>query len=284
MANGVVILARWIHFVSATILFGSALFALYGTRPAKPSAQPLLPRSVQTALAFLALLSGLAWLAGFAMELAEEDGLWVTVRSVLLETGFGPVWLVRLAAAFLLTAAAVADAPPSLLALFSALLLGVEGWSGHAATGTLGSSLIQAVHVVAAATWLGGLVPLAILVANARRGSEAAIILALRRFSTMGTVAVAVIFATGLVNTWRILGGIPSPAHAYGRVLLLKIGLFALMLGLAGLNRFWLVERLGGVRPGPELLWLRWTIVGEQIIGVGVLLDVSVLGTMNPHP
>ena len=68
---------------------------------------------------------------------------------------------------------------------------------------------------------------------------------ATRRFSLLGTISVVALLASGVVNSWMLLG---SPRDLmttdYGRLLLLKIGLFAAMLAIAAVNRFHLTPRL----------------------------------------
>jgi putative copper resistance protein D len=60
------------------------------------------------------------------------------------------------------------------------------------------------------------------------------------------------------------------------------------MLALAAANRFWLVPRMIETRAGASgepAKWLgrlRYHVLGEQILGLMILLAVSVLGTMRP--
>ena len=61
---------------------------------------------------------------------------------------------------------------------------------------------------------------------------------AARRFSEVGVVSVACLIATGLVNSWYLVGGVPGLlGTSYGRLLLLKLCLFAAMLAVATANR-----------------------------------------------
>jgi len=73
----------------------------------------------------------------------------------------------------------------------------------------------------------------------------------------------------------------------YGQILLGKLALFAAMLVLAATNRFWLVPRMietreDSAKPAVWLGRLRNHVLGEQFLGLMVLLAVSVLGTMRP--
>ena len=69
---------------------------------------------------------------------------------------------------------------------------------------------------------------------------------ATRRFSTLGTVSVATLMASGIVNAWILVGSVHALfVTEYGRLLMLKLGVFAIMLVFAAVNRFWLTPRLG---------------------------------------
>lgn len=282
MGGELQLVGRWFLFGSAMILFGSALFPFYAGDGAAARARLLLPRPVTAALALTALAAALLWLLGFAAGLGDPEDLAGTLRAVLFESGFGPVWLARLAATVLLVAASVRGRPGPIAALALAVLL-CEGWSGHAATWGAAGSVTQAVHVVCAGAWIGGLVSLARLVAAARRrpSETAAAVTALWRFSRLGIALVIAIAATGLMSTWRMLGALPDLADTYDRVLLAKIGLFGLMVLVAVLNRAALA-RLARSEPGPSLKALARNIALEQVLAAAVLLAVSGLGLMNP--
>jgi uncharacterized membrane protein YraQ (UPF0718 family) len=97
----------------------------------------------------------------------------------------------------------------------------------------------DAVHLLAAGAWLGGLFALlALLRSRPHDGFAGEIGRVLMRFSGMGYGAVAALVGTGLINTWCL---VPSLAHLatalYGQLLIIKLALFALMLFLAVLVR-----------------------------------------------
>jgi copper resistance protein D len=59
------------------------------------------------------------------------------------------------------------------------------------------------------------------------------------------------------------------------------------MLALAALNRFRIVPSLLACREGTRsaaspLLRLQWNVIGEQVLGLGVISVVAYLGTMQP--
>jgi putative copper resistance protein D len=147
----------------------------------------------------------------------------------------------------------------------------------------------DSLHLLAAGAWLGGLVSLFYLVGPAVGKSPAGDVEATHaalRFSAMGYIAVAASTGSGLLNSWYLVGSSANLATPYGQLLIVKMGLFGAMIGIAGLNRFWIVPRLidahgiGGRSAG--LAKLRRHIVGEQALGILIVLIVGVLGTMQP--
>ena len=65
------------------------------------------------------------------------------------------------------------------------------------------------------------------------------------RFSRLGVFSVGILLASGLINSWNLLNG-PRDLMAtdYGRLVALKIVLFAAMVAIAAVNRFYLTPRL----------------------------------------
>ena len=101
-------------------------------------------------------------------------------------------------------------------------------------------------HLIAAAAWVGGLLPLAFMLAATDQASSLAVARAVSlRFSAYGIVAVGALFFTGAINTWYLAGSIRALTETdYGHLLLIKIALFLVMLGLATVNRLWLTPAL----------------------------------------
>ncbi|WP_327235674.1 copper resistance protein CopC [Streptomyces sp. NBC_01317] len=115
--------------------------------------------------------------------------------------------------------------------------------SEHASTGIqAGLAMpVDVLHLLAVATWLGGLT--ALLVALYRAPSiEAA---AVRRFSRTAFVSVVVLAATGLYQSWRQVGSWSALGDtSYGQLLLVKVGLVAVLIAIAFFSRRW-TARLG---------------------------------------
>ena len=104
------------------------------------------------------------------------------------------------------------------------------------------------------------------------------------RFSHMGYPAVALLAATGAINTLLLVGNVDSLAGTpCGRLLSLKILLFSVMVVLALINRFRLLPRLRREPPSSApIAALARSVLFEQALGFAVLAVVSVLGTWPP--
>jgi putative copper resistance protein D len=144
----------------------------------------------------------------------------------------------------------------------------------------------DAVHLLAAGAWLGGLLPLA-MACGAKQLSNDEAVFVLSRFSSMAYLAVAAIVASGAIIGWFLIGSLSALIGTnYGELLLLKLGVFGLMLCLAASNRFWLVPTLAkaptAYRSDLALARLRRHILAEQILGALVVGIVSLLGTLSP--
>ncbi len=102
------------------------------------------------------------------------------------------------------------------------------------------------------------------------------------RFSIMGIASVAILSASGVVNACILVGSFSALVGTdYGRLLLLKLVLFAVMLALAAANRLRLTPRLA--LPGSGALRQLTRNSGiEFVLGLAVLAIVAMLGTMHP--
>jgi copper transport protein len=143
------------------------------------------------------------------------------------------------------------------------------------------------VHAAAASVWLGGLIALGLHLTRARRRQDdptgAAVVLG--RFSTLAGGLVVLVGITGTTLAVVIVGSVPALVDStYGHLLLVKIGLVAVVGGLAAWNRFWLVPRLG--RKGAATRAWRQLSRAVRLEAVGLVLVVgltSALTMQNPR-
>jgi copper transport protein len=102
---------------------------------------------------------------------------------------------------------------------------------------------LDAAHLAAAGVWLGGLVIVAGWLLRPARLDTA--LRVLPRWSVLAQVSVLVLVGTGLYASWRDVGTWGAyPDTVFGRLLLVKNGLFLLMCGAAVMTHRWLVRAL----------------------------------------
>jgi len=162
--------------------------------------------------------------------------------------------------------------PPLALGLLLTLTL-----TSHSVGGGLGQMAAGLAHLAFAAVWGGSVLALAVVWPGTR---YEALLRAIQRLSGLGLAAVIALSLMGLYLSWVRLGEL---AHlwntAYGQRLLLKLGLVALVVGVAAVNRLWLLPRLRSKR----VKGLR-TVSLEAALILGVLLSSGLLATTEPPP
>jgi copper resistance protein D len=294
---------RAVHFAATILAAGTVFFQVLVAEPAFAAAGgdlfPAMQRLrcrwswlVWISLA-VAVLSAAVWLVLLAAaiygapiaEVWRNGGVW----TVAIATRFGQVWSARLGLAVLLALSLPPRPRWSFVPLILAAgLLIAPAWTGHAGAtpGAAGQFHLVAdvLHLLAAGAWIGSLPPLAMLLAAARRTKEPGwkniVSGAIRRFSLLGMASVGVLLATGIVNTWYEVGSFANlVATAYGRLIVLKVGLFAAMVAIAAVNRFHLTPRLAAVGAVRQL---QRNSLAEAALGFAAVLVVGFLGTMAP--
>lgn len=302
--NATFVAARAVHFGAMILLVGELAFAsLIAVRAEGSAATRELDRHVRiyTTWALVASgLSGLAWLVVEASNMsgiAIGDAIAVPLRTVVADTEFGHVVLVRAALFAIVTAslASVCRAKTeeavrrrnAITLVVAALYLVTLAGAGHAAAASGGDVRVaQAVHVVfdalhllAAGAWLGALPPLVFCLV-APHGQEPWRLA--RRFSVLGIVCVIVLIASGIANSLLLVGSFAALfGTAYGRLLVVKLLLFALMLAIAATNRLRVTPALASDEPRATGALARNATV-EIVCGAAIVAIVGTLGTMVP--
>lgn len=307
MFDPAVIILRWVQMTGAMILFGSSLFFIYALPKNGPAsaleqrwARPLLLGS--GAAIFVGCVAGfLAQTIVLAGSL--QDGLQLdAVSAALTGMSFGKSSLVRAITAGLFIGA-FALAGPGRRGWWIATLAGGVicmsfAWMGHGAATKGAAGLVHVssdiLHTFAASVWIGALVVFLILLASDGRdadlGRRTALHEALHGFSGVGSGLVAVLVATGLINSWFVVGlaGLPRMwTTTYGQLLTVKLLLFGVMVALAAANRFHLTPRLGAALPEHvpatgAVAALRGSLIWETGISVVVLGLVAWFGMLAP--
>ena len=246
----------------------------------------------------LGLATGAAWFWVVAHQMSDDPSTalpsWDALRAVGSETQFGRLWALRGVLLLLGAVALFAPRPARgwiALPLAAGLLTSLS-WAGHAGAMPglpgllhLGADIL---HLLAAALWPTGLVPLFLLLASCRPTAETQALLetsaAVRRFSGTSLLAIGMMSLTGLVESYFLLGNRTDlVTTGYGRCLLLKLILFAGMLVLGVQNRFSVSSfRVAGQLPAT----LRRNVMLEIAAGAIILVLVGALGLSAPaaHP
>ena len=293
------IVVRWALVADLMLLFGVPLFAIYSAAGGDTKITRRLRLSITwTALAGLLLsIFGMAILAAnmSGVRLAQVDA--ATISMLVGQTAVGTAFLVRvsvLVAAFAFGLAGRGHRVILLaVALCGAVALGSLAWSGHGVmddgrTGTV-HLVADIVHLLAAGVWSGALVSLLWLLATARHDSAATSHRALAGFASVGTASVTLVVASGLINSWLLVGPrniLSLGASLYGQLLLIKLALFAGMVLLAAINRFRLTPALGATRTSDDarhaIQRLRLSLTLETFAALAILGLVAWLGTLEP--
>jgi putative copper resistance protein D len=266
--------ARFATFGLAILLFGSALF------PVLTPAAGAAGWRARLAAAALALAAGtyLALLACEASGVAGWPGADVVVQ-LAVGIGFGRALTVTAACAFALALGGGANRWARLA--LSGVALASLAFVGHAADGEGAAGALRiavmALHLLAAGAWLGALAPLVAAIT----GDPATAFATLKRFGALGVIAVFVIVATGLCSVAFVAAARGMLGLAYLRTLGVKLALAAVLLGVAGLNR-WRLTPLAADQPDRAVALLRRTVILEQALGAGIVACVALLGQLDP--
>jgi putative copper resistance protein D len=276
------ILARAAYFAAAMLLFGgSAMRRLMHAR--LPHIAPL-PR-IALAWPAVAGVAAIVWFALAAAQMAGDPGAALdpsVLMQAALQTTFGFGFLLRMAALLLLGVALTAGWNFSALAL-SGVALAAPALSGHAAASSpahfavIGAT-IDALHLLTAGFWIGGLALLAMLFA--RGMAQADLLLTLGLFSEWGMIAVLLLVMTGMINaTLVLLGGPGEISILYLGLLATKLACVCAMLALALTNRFRLMPEFTTAKAKARL---RRNVTLELGLGILAAALAAGLGQLAP--
>ena len=310
-------LVRGLVLLSLASALGSLVLGLLLPASAAPDlhvARARLRRWVATCLVILLVATWAELLVRTqSMSGASLGGSVAAVPSVLTGTHFGQILAVRGAAvvvALLLSAerARAFQLFVLLVAMGIALSLSLTGHAADWGDVTLAVA-VDWMHAVAASAWTGGLIALA-LVAGRREApwSRESLAAVVPRFSRLAGLSLLVVAITGSYNAWTQLGGLSRLwTTTYGRVLIAKLAIVAVLVWLGAVNRYVLLPRLapsgaargigarafrmarlavfgtrGGAPSAPAESRLVAYVTGEALVGLAVLACTAVLGEVTP--
>lgn len=270
-----VVATRWLGYLMFALLVGVVAFVTWCSPVSRRD--PTLQALGRTALVggalatVLTLLeqgpyaSGAAWSQLFSPHLTAETlstpvGVALLYRLLMYVGVFFGVWVLEWL-----------DSVVVQRLVAAALVVGTVTFAaaGHgAASGRPLDLVVDAFHVLAASTWVGGLMVLAVVGRSVERR-------ALQQFSSLALVSVLLLAATGVVNSVVRLRSLDNLLGTrYGLLLVLKLGLVAGALGVAMVSR----RRLHSGGSVAE------SVRVEAVVTVVVLAVTSVLTLTSPPP
>lgn len=261
--------ARWLAYGATLTLVGLAVAPAVLARAGH---SPALEATIRRRGARLGLVASLLLLLATLLRLWFQarsflepgEALTREIVGLVLESGMWATgWKAVAAISACLIAVWATSALRRLGGIHRLLVLGLVAATPFAGHGAAGESAVwrgialHAVHLLATGVWLGTLLVLAITAFPAvlRQGAEAReadMARLVRTFSPLALVGAGVAAASGLVLAWTLVGSTGAlVASEYGRWLLLKLGLVAVVAGIGFRNWRVLTPRLGEAAAEP---------------------------------
>ncbi|HEX7246913.1 MAG TPA: copper resistance protein CopC [Actinomycetota bacterium] len=237
----------------------------------------------------LPLVGASAFVGAVVMTFAEADVVGASVGELLASAaGRSYVWLLLATGVGLVTAVAASRTtslvPVAATGIAAASAMFVRATSGHAAAlvPAWPAELAQFVHLVAIGVWIGGLVPLLLLVRERRRAGEPAPVEEAKRFSRLAGWALLAVVLTGSARAVGEAGGVDDVRAmltdtSYGTALIVKLAVAAALIGLGAVNRRRSIPRLA-----TDDALLRRVIAIELVGALGVFGLTGTLTSLNP--
>jgi putative copper resistance protein D len=306
MLDGWLVPGRLALYAGLMLAFGVPSFVLQ-TMGGSPAGLPIVRRLIRmtgAAVVLSLVASGIGfWTMAQGMSGSSDPGAVKAVAWTLLtQTSVGWAWEIRVvlligSLCFVLVPKVGVRVRAAVLALLGAGALATLAWAGHGNMSEGAEGWLHLVadiaHLVVAGAWVGALAVLTLMATMASRQEAPEDILqrlsrAASGFARTGTLIVVVLVVSGVINYLLIVGPSLSGliASTYGRLLLVKLGIFAAMLVLAAANRFRLAPALahklrnhdaaGAVTSLKRSLWIETTLAAT-VLGL-----VAWLGTLDP--
>jgi copper resistance protein D len=299
------ILTRTIHIGACLLFFGIFAFDRFVATTISANDKTVIDnywqkrvRIFNLVLLPAILLSGVMWFMLVAVTMSGQPLQVEILRTVWTQTQFGTVWTIRLGfclAALVITLFFYFLKPnPSfqknlvwLQLCSSGILLGSLAWAGHGQETSTWHLFADVLHLIVAGVWPTGLLPLALLLNKLRHLTTPVrwnMVAALaHRFSTLSLVSVALLVATGFINSWFLVGSFSNLLEqTYGRWLLAKIILFGFAVSIGAVNLLRLKPRLALENAEGTAAQLQFNIQVELFFSIAVVIIVAVLGILPP--
>ncbi len=235
------------------------------------------------------LIGLLAWLVAQSADMASARSIGTAVTTaptVLLGTEFGHViacQIIAVLAAVVVLARRDSTMRHRVALGITTLALALQAGHSHAASMYAGPSFLLAsdvVHLLGAGAWLGGLLPLLLVVQDAPAKAGA---LAARWFSPLGKLCLVALTTSALFQGWVLVESIPGlVGTAYGWMVLAKLGLFGVLFAFALANRYRLAPALLQQEAPAAKRTLVRSIAVQTGFGLLIVAAASVLSSLPP--
>ena len=297
-AKSALVGARWTAYLGLVLLLGPVLFVWLCWRDGQYDR--LVARLVTVGAGTVVISSGTAVLlqGAYAAGLPAGQAIDTDLLETTLRTTYGQAAVARVVLVLaLLTLLALlrrrpsmpADVVASLMTAGVAVTYSLQGHA-NASSDRLLRLAGDSLHLAAMTCWMGGLVVLASCVL---RSPVAPTVLArvLPRWSRVAMTAVAVLAVTGTYQSVREVGSLSAlTSSSYGQTLLVKLGLFAVLIALGYAGRNWvgrhrnthLVHDAEEPNSPAAVGRLRRTVLAETAFGAAVLAVTAVLVATTP--
>jgi copper resistance protein D len=275
-ADIVSVIVRALSFVGVFQAAGVAMFiALFG-REVGALADAL--RRIGIASAWIALLLVLLHYALDAARMGGEmaSALDPSLQSIVLHssasvaTGLRVLGLILLAGGLKVRRNRLALAGAALVFLgFTA----VGHTTMHADRALLAALLL--LHLIIVAFWFGALVPLYLVTSRESPGTAARVV---ARFSSVAVWLVPILFVAGLLLAIALLPNLAALATPYGRLLIVKLAGFSVLMAFAALNKWRLGPALARGDGRTTRVFQR-SVTAEYVLIVAILSVTATLTT-----
>jgi copper transport protein len=261
-------IARFPAYVGQVLVVGAAFASIWIWKPfskvrwLNDTIAPLRKRIDRSLIILMVIGSAILVVSDFGIIYVQASDLGTGINEAI-GTKFGSVWVMRTIESFILLAFSLGiylkrvrksafSISPSKEEVASLLVIGLAILAtttliGHGATsGQLLPIAIDFIHNLAASLWIGGIIYLAFIVAPTIKSADtleenvkaSTLSIIIPRFSTIPVTILGVIVVTGPFLLYFIENNLDvTLASLYGKWLIIKLSLAAIMIAIGGYNQ-----------------------------------------------
>jgi copper resistance protein D len=278
-ADALSVIARALSFIGLFQAAGIAIFiALFGADLSR-AAESIRRLGFATALVAIVFV-----LAHYTLQAARMGGELASamdgsLQSLVLHSSESAALAMRVLGLMFLVVALRFNRAKSSALIGIGVVLTLLGFTavGHTTEHAYrwGLAAVLLVHLIVVAFWFGALAPLYLLTSRESPATAARVV---ERFSSIAVWLVLGLALAGLALAVALLPNLAALTTPYGRLLLLKIIGFSLLLALAAMNKFLLGPALasGDVRAHQSF---RRSLMAEYVLIAAVLAVTATLTT-----